>query len=169
MPGITNYFYKEGQCPTHTKPAFTKLNVPTVHNIILKNILIFMNKVHNFPHLLPSSVRQTICSDSPSPSTLTDYTSDWYSKHNRTPYNTSVFFKGPLLYTSITAERNIGHGTVQHENPSTYKYNIRAYLQNVQNSGNSMEWLAENFKLYSVAGLRISERIKSQPAVDYNE
>ncbi len=94
MPGNTNYFYKEGQCPTHTKPAFTELNIPTVQNIILKNILIFMNKVHNFPHLLPFSVRQTISSASPSPSTLTEHTSDWYTTHNRTPYNTSVFLKG---------------------------------------------------------------------------
>ena len=128
-----------------------------------------MNKVHNFPHLLPSSVRQTISSDSPSPTTLTEYTSDWYTTHNRTPYNTSLFFKGPLLYTSITAERNIGHDTVQHVSSSAYKYDIGAYLHNVQSSGNSTEWLAENFKLYNVVGLRKSERIITQPAVNYKE
>ena len=169
MPGLVNYFYKKGEFPTHTKPAFTELNVATVHNIILKNVLIFLNKVHNFPHLLPSSVRQTISPDSPSPSSETDYTSDWYSTHNRSPYNTSIFFKGPLLYTSITADRNRGYDNVLFENPNRYKNNIRSYLQDVQCSGDSNDWTSDNFKLYSVVGLRRSDRIRTQPAVNYRE
>ena len=102
MPGWTNYFYKEGTFPSHTKSSFTDLNVLTVHNIILKNIMIFMNKIHTFPHLLPTSVFQTIPPDSPSLTSTTDYASDWYSKYNSTPYNTSTFFKGPLMQCMLT-------------------------------------------------------------------
>ena len=36
MPGYTNYFYRDGIPPSHTKPAFTSLNILTVHNVYLK-------------------------------------------------------------------------------------------------------------------------------------
>ena len=52
--------------------------------------------------MLPVSVRQTISPDSPLPSLIfTDYHNDWFTKYSSTPYNTSTFFKEPLLYTSI--------------------------------------------------------------------
>lgn len=72
MPGWVNYFYKEGICPSHTKSTFTQLNILTVQNVILKNMLLFMNKIHKHPHLLPTSIINTISTDSPSPSSRTD-------------------------------------------------------------------------------------------------
>ena len=165
MPGWVNYFYDDGICPTHTKPAFAELNVLTVQNIILNNILIFLNKVHMFPHLLPSSVRQIISSDSPSPFSPTDYTSEWYSNYNAAPYNTSVFFKGPLLYTDILTDNDY----IKNQTSNSFKNSVRSYLQSVQGSGNQNEWTSDNFKLYCVVGLRRSDRLRAQPAVNYSD
>ena len=165
MPGWVNYFYKDGICPSHTKTTFTQLNVLTVQNIILKNILIFMNKIHNYSHLLPTSVINTISPESPSPSFPTDYNSTWYTRYNSAPYNTSTFFKGPLLYTSIMTTNTEPDNT----SLNTYKRGVKAYLLSVQSSGDSEEWSSDNFKLTNLQGLRISERIKTQGTVNYTE
>lgn len=162
MPGWVNYFYKEGVCPSHTKSSFTKLNVLTVHNVILKNAMIFMNKVHNYPHLLPTSVLQTISPDSPSPDSNTDYSTDWYSKYNSIPYNNSIFFKAPLLYTNI-----MSNNILNNYSTNTYKTSLKAYILGIQSSENEEEWSPVNFKLNNIPGLRKSNRIKLQSVVDY--
>ena len=165
MPGWVHFYYKEGVCPSHTKTFFTKLNVLTVHNVILKNIIIFMNNIHNYPHLLSTSVIQTISPDSPSPSSPTEYSSDWYSKYNSIPYNTSTFFRGPLLYYNIMTDNTELNNT----NSNTYKRSLKTYLLKVQSLGDIDEWSPENFKLTSIIGLKSSGRIKSQSAVDYTK
>ena len=43
MPGFINFFYKDGEIPTHTKSFFIEQEILTVQSVILKNILIFMN------------------------------------------------------------------------------------------------------------------------------
>ncbi len=166
MPGWINYFYKDGVCPSHTKQGFTKHYILTVQNIILKNIMILLNKVHIYPHMLPSSVRGIFHTDSPSPTTQIDHTLDWYATYNSTPYNTSVFFKGPMLYTELMTDNN---DKIINENVNSFKNTVKSYLHSVQCSGNETEWSPENFKLYHIAGLRRSARIGTQPAVNYFE
>ena len=84
MPGWVNYFYKEGRHPTHTKSSFKAFNILTVHNVILKNIMIFLNKINSCLSNIPESVRQTISPQAPSIDNdmLSDHTSDWYTKYN---------------------------------------------------------------------------------------
>ena len=165
MPGWVNYFYNKGTCPTHTKSTFKELNVLTVHNVILKNIMIFMNKIHNHPQLLPTSVTQIISPDSPSPEHPTDYSSDWYLKYNFTPYNTSLFFKGPLLYTDLTTHyKELGN-----TNLNSYKRSLKTYLLELQSSGDPSEWQPYNFRLAYLPGLRNSNRIKKQLVTNYTE
>ena len=137
MPGHVNYYYNNGTCPTHTKPSFTDFNILTVHNVILKNIMIFMNRIHNFPSSIPISVKNTISPSSPSPYSNTDYNSDWYCTYNRTPYNTSTFFKGPLLYTNIMTDNPQLHANAS---LNCYKQRMKSYLLEVQCSGDSQEW-----------------------------
>ena len=60
MPGHINYFYDDGIIPTHTKPFFKESNILTVHNIILKNIFVFLNTKYYFPETQPRSVVQLI-------------------------------------------------------------------------------------------------------------
>ena len=161
MPGKINYYYnaKDDTHATHTKAAFTNLNILTVHNIILTNIMIFMNKLLNFSHSLPDSVLQTIPPNSPSLTSPIDYCSEWYTKHNCTPFNTTTFFKGPLLYIDIMSNN-------QHLQPGysfeAYKKSIKKYLVEVQCSGNHDEWEPDNFKLFNLTGLRQSSRLLSK-------
>ena len=163
MPGWVNYFYKEGICPSHTKSTFTQHSILTVQNVILKNMLLFMNKIHNHPHLLPTSVNNTISTDSPSPLSPTDYNSNWYSQYSSTSYKTSAFFKGPLLYSNIMS----GNTELNITTLNYYKRTVKSYLLKVQGSGDTVEWCPNNFKLTSIQGLRISTRIKSQATINY--
>ena len=118
-----------------------------------------MHKIHIFSSILPPSVKSTISGFAPSPNCKLDHKSDWYSTYNTTPYNSSIFFKGPLLYTDII----IGHPLL-YTNTSiqSFKKNIKKYLLEVQCSGNTQEWEPTNFKLQKIVGLRSSQRIKEQ-------
>ena len=156
IPGHVNYHYNNGTCPTHTKPAFTDFKILTVHNVILKNIIIFMNKIHNFPSSLPISVKNTISPSSSSPYSDTDYNSDWYNNYNQTPYNTSTFFKGPLFYTNIMTENPSFQAP---KSLDSYKQRIKQHLLEVQCSGDAQEWESTNFKLSNLPGLRRSARL----------
>ena len=163
MPGRVNYFYNAGILPTHTKTFFNSSKVLTVQNIILKNIIIFFNKVYYNPYLLPISVLQTIPSDSPSPTNPTDHTSDWYLKYNSNPYNMSTFFKGPLLSNTILTENTQFKNT----NDLTFKRTLKLYLIARQSLDNPAEWGPNNFSLFHIPGLRRSDRIKNLIKIDY--
>ena len=158
MPGHGNYYYKDGQLPTHTKPGFTSLNVLTVHNVILKNMLIYVNNFFNFPGSLPLHVKFCISNNIPVPNTPPDDYFDWYAIYNSIPYNKSVFFKAPLLYYHIMTENTILHREYI-KTQQAYKQRVKSYLLEVQCTGVSDEWQNENFKLIQAKGLRQSARI----------
>ena len=99
------YYYKDGQLPTHTKPGFTSLNVLTVHNVILKNMLIYVNNFFNFPGSLSVHVKFSISNNIPVPNTPPDDYFDWYTIYNSIPYNTSA----PLLYYHIMTKNTYLH------------------------------------------------------------
>ena len=161
MPGFINYFYKDGLPPTHTKPFFTDYNILTVHNIILKNILIFFNNIMHFADTLPPSIIQLIPEDSPIIKPVSDYHSDWYAKYNSIPFNSTVFFKGPLLYTDIISTLiSESEGYIPGASKASFKTRIKAFLLTLQEAGDKYEWEGENFKLMAITGLRKSERLK---------
>ena len=164
MPGCVNYFYNDGTLPTHTKNFFCTSKILTVQNIILKNIIIFFNKVFNYPHLLPPSVLHTIPSNAPSPTNSLDHTSDWYAKYNSYPYNMSIFFKGLLLTYSLLTENS----DINNKNVSTFKHSLKSFLLTQQSHGDPTEWCSSNFGLYNIPGLRRSNRIQNQPIIDYS-
>ena len=62
IPGFINYFYNyEGEISEHTEFTFSEYKILTLHdNVIVLNALQFIQKVNNFPLLLPSSIRLTI-------------------------------------------------------------------------------------------------------------
>ena len=156
MPGYVNYYYKDGVAPTHCKHAFTNYNVPTVHNIVIKNALLFVLKALKFPSNLPHSVHNLIPNNAPTPGSTHDDPSTvvWMYKYNMTHYRASLFYKGPLFYSEIM-------GLLKTENKSfqSYKTTIKTYLCKLQSSGSAEEWVPENFKLYNPLGLRQSKRI----------
>ena len=67
IPGYINYKYRAGDIPGHTKSYFTEYNILTVHSTIVLNALVFMEKVHKYPSLLPLTIFRTISDDSPVP------------------------------------------------------------------------------------------------------
>ena len=158
MPGWVNYFYKNGLCPSHTKSSFMDFGILTVQNIVLRNILIFINKVHNFPNQLPDSVRQTIPSHALSVNANNDYCSEWYTTYNSIPFNKTTFFKGPLLYNNIMTDNPQLH-YISRDN---FKKQSKIYLIKVQSSGDILEWQTDNFKLTNITGLRRSARLLQQ-------
>ena len=89
--------------PTHTKEFFSEHEILTIHNIILKNILILMNKFYYLPSLLPEAVLNTIHRASPAPDSFEQdlYLSEWYQTYNTHTYRLSTFFKGPILSKNI--------------------------------------------------------------------
>ena len=160
MPGYANNYYKEGNLPTHTKPFFTTRGLLTVHNIILKNILIFFHCLHHSPELLPSAITHLIPPDAPSPTCTTDHNSSWYATYNSQPFNKSIFFKGPILYTDImNNHEEILSPAVRKQ---SFKKRVKKCILNLQKAGDNDEWESDNFKLLSIAGLRRSKRIAEQ-------
>ena len=159
MSGYVNYYYKDGKLPTHTKHGFISHNVLTIQNVILKNMLIFVNNYFNFPGTLPVFVKHGIAGNIPVPNTTPDNYFDWYSTYNSIPYNKSVFFKAPLLYFHIMTE-SIHLQNIKTQN--AYKQRIKTHLLEVQNSGDKDEWQNVNFKLIQIKGLRQSDRIQNQ-------
>ena len=161
MPGHVNYYYKDGKLPTHTKPGFTSLSVLTVHNVILKNMLSYINSFFNFPGSLPLNVRSCIPDNVPVPNTPPDEYMIWYTIYNSIPYNKSGFFKAPLLYYHLMTE-NVHLQCNLIKTREAYKQRVKVYLLNVQCAGDQEEWCNDNFKLVQAKGLRQSIRILSQ-------
>ena len=160
MPGLVNYYFKDGALPTHTKQAFSKYNILTVHNIVLKNMLLYIYKVVNSPTTLPILVKQAIAYDIPTPGTAVDFMSDWYMTYNSIPFNKTVFFKAPLLYYNVMSDYLTHHTIENIRNINIFKQHIKAHLVGLQNTGSEKEWQSANFMLTSMQGIRTSNRLK---------
>ena len=132
-----------------------------------------MNKVYNFPHLLPKSVLNTIASDSPNPNYIEqdNFLSAWYKLHNTPVYRTSIYFKGPILFMNTYSDPE--SDWISYDNPNRYKLNVKTYLvKDVQSkyaNDDTHLWVPENFPLNAIAGLRTSARLKLKSPVHYGE
>ena len=156
MPGYVNFFYKDGLNPANTKSTFTKHNIFTVQSLIVKNALIFMYKINNFPDSLPTSIVETISTNAPIIGSTHEDCTDWLSEFSYTKYQNSIYYKGPLLFTEIaSANKNINLCY----SDSSLKSSIKTTLREIQKQGDAMEWQSVNFKLYNISGLRKSSRI----------
>ena len=123
-----------------------------------------MNKVHNFPQLLPKSVLDTVSREDMS-SGRDSYLSVWYQTHNTPTYRMTTYFKGPILFNNFANSPD--NDWVAFDNLNRFKVNVKTYLnkyvQSLPKTGNEnesdVEWLPENFPLYQTAGLRSSARL----------
>ena len=155
MPGYTINYYTNGICPTHTKPMYTDHKILTVPNIILKNILIFMSKIRNFPQCLPESIMNLISNDAPIPGSNHETCHDWLSQFTTNLTRNSIMFKGPLFYSDLI--HKLAH-TDTFRSLEICKNHIKKYLNLTQCSGDITEWSTTNMVLYNVPGLRKSDR-----------
>ena len=165
-PGFVNYFYKDGNLPSHTKSYFKEFDILTVHSIIVLNALLFLEKVRTFPLTLPDSIRSTIRHDAPSHTSTLETCREWESDFNTNIYRPTVFFKGPLL----TTIDEIGSGLSMDNKYNFYQFKskTKARLREVQNAGDEIEWEAHNFILFNISGLRKSNRVTQTLAVSEN-
>ena len=102
MPGFVRYYYKNGELPTGTKTSFKEYKILSIHGIIAKSAILFLNKYHCQPDKLPQSVRDLIdtnaskyCLDE-----TDDSTQNWYATHNIPIYRNSLFFIGSMIFTA---------------------------------------------------------------------
>ena len=81
----------------HTKSSFNKFKILAVQNVIALNSLLFVEKIRNFPQILPKSMLRLISHDAPTNTSTFESSSNWLENYGTTIYRHSVFFKGPLL------------------------------------------------------------------------
>jgi hypothetical protein len=158
MPGFVRYYFKDGALPAHTKPAFNRFKILTIHGIIVKNALVFMYKLKHFPNMVPLSIRETIDPNSPlaHASPTHELCEAWLETYNNSYHRKSVFFKGPLL--AINNIARISSVLEPSSSINAYKNNIKSHLLKQQSSGDINEWEAGNFLLHNITGLRRSNR-----------
>ena len=115
--------------------------------------------------MLPKSVLSTISTDAPSPNNQVDYLSDWYVTFNSIPYNMSVLFKGPLLYSTVCTNNN----DIHYDRLNPFKNTVKNCLLQQQKLEDTENWASSNFVLHNISGLRSSARIQNIEPVNYNE
>ena len=149
----------KGVLPTHTKQFFNENKILTIHSIIIKNALIFMDKVRFCPWLLPPSVCELIAVDAPVLGSTHESCSDWLVRYVTPGYRGSLFFKGPLVASDERYTANLTQADTI--SPSAYKNSIKRNLLRLQSHGEPNEWEACNFPLYSITGRRRSSRTQN--------
>ena len=161
MPGYVNYFYNDGQKPAHTKQYFNKYDILTVHGIIVKNSLNFMHRVNHFPNSYPQSIVQTIPSNAPCAGSDHNHNYNncvaWLDTYGNTGYRTSVFYKGPLL--TLTPHYIDSLTTASFLSYKSHLNIVKQKLLDLQTVGDEDSW--PNFIIYSIPGLRKSNRLNS--------
>ena len=146
--------YRKGHLPGHTKSAFSACRILTIQNIISLNSFLFMFKVEHFPCLLPLSIRKTISKHSPKPESTHITCDNWLKIYNNYHYSKSLFYKGPLLFSQSTINKNLS--PICFHSIKAYKRDIKTALLQIQSSGLVDEWQSDNFILYNISGLRKS-------------
>ena len=160
IPGFIKYFYKDGITPGHTKEYFNKYKILTVHNIITLNAIMIMKKVRFYPTLVPKSIIETISDDSPNIGSNHEDCGMWLKVYNTPTYRNSLFFKGPMLFSTLELVDDITKE--KHVYIKSLKNRVRAVLLDCQNAGDTILWETSNFVLYNYRGLR-SEATKRNP------
>ena len=158
IPGFVIYYYKEetDEPPAHTKETFAKLNIPTVYSLILKNLLIFMHKIHHAPQLIPNAILAFFTQISEDDTDITREMSE-----RLTTQKNSLFLKGPRLHNELISE------TIEADRPfntntlNSFKNSVNTYLIDMQTKGSSAEWMPENVRLCIQKGTRKSPRTNS--------
>ena len=156
IPGFVRYFYKNGNTPGHTKSSFNKFEILTVQNVIALNSLLFIEKVHHFPKMLPKSISSLISPDAPTNTSTFESSSKWLESFGTPIYRQSIFYKGPLL--ALREEYDELSTSIHKGYLKAYKNRVKGKLFETQFSGDEIEWDPENFAINHIPGLRKSER-----------
>lgn len=148
--GFQNYFYNSetGDRPCHTKYIFNKYNILTIHNLIAKNCLVLMHKVHwgvtptNISNLL-------ILNEQSNRNSRHDLNFFNVPKSRLTALEKTLPFKGTRLYNYVLNEliKNDTCSTPDSLFVNPFKRLTSSFLINAQSTGNE-DWDLKNFPLY---------------------
>ena len=116
---------------------------------------------------MPESINNTIDKYSPVSEADSENNFEWLQTYNNHVYRPSVFFKGPLL--SIIPQILEQLTPPCFLNYKIYKGNIKRKLLEIQSNGNTDDWLAENFLLFNIPGLRKTSLKRAHMKVTYQE
>ena len=156
MPGYVNYFYKDGKLPAHTREAFCKFEILTIHGIIVKNALTLMHRMKHFPNTVPVSIRNLFPDNMPTHGSNHENSSEWLDTYNNRCFKASIFFKGPLLALSDTNKNITSLPSLFSIN--IYKSNAKRVLLEQQTTLPNSEDSWPAFLLHNIPGLRKSNR-----------
>ena len=166
MPGYVRYYYdtKNNVLPQHTKNYFKSLEISTVHTVILINLMIFIHKINELPHLLPGSIVD-ICQYNKLDQLKYILTPEQISNncdvHRLKTSRNSLFEKAKYLYPTVLQDYWDKHGDTKplltSANKVHFKRSIKRYLLEIRASENSQEWEPTNFRLHE--GFRRSQRM----------
>ena len=156
MPGYINLFYKDGETPANTKQTFADHKILTVHNIIVKNALMFMYKINKFTSQLPISIYNIIPDNAPKTGSTYQTCAEWLNDYNYCKFRNSINYKGPLLFTEFSGANEMWSSCYT---LTSIKNQIKSKLSEMQAQGDPLKWQSDNFKLYNINGLRKSDRI----------
>ena len=174
----------------HTKSLFKSLELLTVHNLILVQVLSQMHKIYNL--LAPTYTRSLFVAHQPPipeqshelhwpDSTLTkkDIKSENIIQSNKVDYKyfdiptcrlakqrQSVVYLGPLLYnyTCSKVQNNIDDRYTLHKfSPTSFSFNIKRYLLTIQALGLPDQWEAQNTPMYTTSTSMIITRSQIAP------
>ena len=153
-----NYFYNKetGECPCHTKEIFARNNLLTVHNLIAKNCMSMMQKVHI--NLAPHPILNLFCKTK-----LIHNARRRKQTFFDIPYcrlksgDNSISYKGPKIYNNFINQAN---SKIIDENENNYSRTREPLMQNkfyatfkkhtaylIKTHGDST-WRLSNFPLF---------------------
>ena len=166
IPGYVNYFYNKEtkQKPHSTKEAFTENEILTVHNQVLLNSLVSLQKI--ILDLAPVATKDTFyknqCIDANNSANENARIMSLDETHQPRllSQQNSFFYKTVRLYNEISDYYTSQEDTnIKKLKTKPLKRELTQYLLTIQSSYISDEWTINNFRLYH--GVRASERIKS--------
>lgn len=154
---FNNCFYNKdtGELPCHTKEIFERNKILTVHNLIAKNCLTVMQKIHF--GLGPQPIKKLFVK-SPTICNTRRHAKFFEIPNNRLKIvDNAIAHKGPKLYNFIvnTINKEITEQTaykqplMQNKFLNTYKKYLKSFLLEIQSEGGT-SWDVSNFPLYKI-------------------
>ena len=131
------------------------------------NALLLIKKMRSFPSLLPNSIIATIPNNSPEPGSTHNDCETWLRTYNTATYRNSLFFRGPLLYSTTNVFDNIDLKILS--TPNLFKNKVRKSIFDYQRVGEISEWETHNFVLYTYKGLRAGSTKRHTETVRYTQ
>ena len=91
----------------------------------------------------------------------------WQKTYNTPSNRNSLFFKGPLLYstTNFVENSDIKRTTT----PNIFKNKVKKVILECQGEGETIEWEVDNFAVYKCKGLRAGSNKLNKDTLNFSK